>query len=157
MKKWIGGAVLATLALSSCENRQEQYEQDLINSCNVRAMTGITVTTTDVSTCTGNDTSWTNQFASCYVVNIGSLPEVDDVRYDTYSFYAVINGKKVVGGEAILDELNRLSANIVENAVYSQFNVNDLNIIIPIELLYSAKFYVDAGGNTRELQLKEVY
>ena len=157
MKKWIGGAVLATLALSSCENRQEQYEQDLINSCNVRAMTGITVTTTAVSTCTGNDTSWTNQFASCYVVNIGSLPEVDDVRYDTYSFYAVINGKKVVGGEAILDELNRLSANIVENAVYSQFNVNDLNIIIPIELLYSAKFYVDAGGNTRELQLKEVY
>ena len=157
MKKWIGGAVLATLALTSCENRQEQYEQDLINSCNVRAMTGITVTTTAVSTCTGNDTSWTNQFASCYVVNIGSLPEVDDVRYDTYSFYAVINGKKVVGGEAILDELNRLSANIVENAVYSQFSVNDLNIIIPIELLYSAKFYVDAGGNTRELQLKEVY
>ena len=136
MKKWIGGAVLATLALTSCERRQEQYEQDLINSCNVKAMTGITVTTTAVSTCTGNDTSWTNQFASCYVVNIGSLPEVDDVRYDTYSFYAVINGKKVVGGEAILDELN---------------------IIIPIELLYSAKFYVDAGGNTRELQLKEVY
>ena len=157
MKKWIGGAVLATLALSSCENRQEQYEQDLINSCNVRAMTGITVTTTAVSTCTGNDTSWTNQFASCYVVNIGSLPEVDDVRYDTYSFYAVINGKKVIGGEAVLDELNRLSANIVENAVYSQFSVNDLNIIIPVELLYSAKFYVDAGGNTRELQLKEVY
>tara|TARA_R110002020_G_scaffold253853_3_gene467473 strand:+ start:331 stop:804 length:474 start_codon:yes stop_codon:yes gene_type:complete len=157
MKKWIGGAVLATLALTSCENRQEQYEQDLINSCNVRAMTGITVTTTAVSTCTGNDTSWTNQFASCYVVNIGSLPEVDDVRYDTYSFYAVINGKKVIGGEAVLDELNRLSANIVENAVYSQFSVNDLNIIIPIELLYSAKFYVDAGGNTRELQLKEVY
>ena len=157
MKKWIGGAVLATLALSSCENRQEQYEQDLINSCNVKAMTGITVTTTAVSTCTGNDTSWTNQFASCYVVNIGSLPEVDDVRYDTYSFYAVINGKKVIGGEAVLDELNRLSANIVENAVYSQFSVNDLNIIIPIELLYSTKFYVDAGGNTRELQLKEVY
>ena len=157
MKKWIGGAVLATLALSSCENRQEQYEQDLINSCNVKAMTGITVTTTAVSTCTGNDTSWTNQFASCYVVNIGSLPEVDDVRYDTYSFYAVINGKKVIGGEAILDELNRLSAGIVENSVYSQFSVNDLNIIIPIELLYSAKFYVDAGGNTRELQLKEVY
>jgi len=157
MKKWIGGAVLATLALTSCENRQEQYEQDMINSCNVKAMTGITVTTTATSTCTGNDTSWTNQFASCYVVNIGSLPEVDDVRYDTYSFYAVINGKKVVGGEAILDELNRLSANIVENAVYSQFSVNDLNIIIPIELLYSAKFYVDAGGNTRELQLKEVY
>ena len=57
MKKWIGGAVLATLALTSCENRQEQYEQDLINSCNVRAMTGITVTTTAVSTCTGNDLS----------------------------------------------------------------------------------------------------
>ena len=157
MKKWIGGAVLATLALTSCENRQEQYEQDMINSCNVKAMTGITVTTTATSTCTGNDTSWTNQFASCYVVNIGSLPEVDDVRYDTYSFYAIINGKKVVGGEAILDELNRLSAGIVENAVYSQFSVNDLNIIIPIELLYSAKFYVDASGNTRELELREVY
>ena len=157
MKNWIGGAVLATLALTSCENRQEQYEQDRINSCNVRAMTGITVTTTAVSTCTGNDTSWTNQFASCYVVNIGALPEVDDVRYDTYSFYAIINGKKVVGGQAVLDELNRLSANIVENAVYSQFSVDDLNIIIPIELLYSAKFYVEAGGNIRELQLREVY
>jgi len=157
MKNWIGGAVLATLALTSCENRQEQWEQDRINSCNVKAMTGITVTTTAVSICTGNDTSWTNQFASCYVVNIGALPEVDDVRYNTYSFYAIINGKKVVGGQAVLDELDRLSANIVENAVYSQFSVDDLNIIIPIELLYSAKFYVEADGNTRELQLREVY
>jgi len=41
--------------------------------------------------------------------------------------------------------------------VFDQFSHNDLNLVIPIKDLYSAKFYVDAGGNTRELRLDEVY
>ena len=31
--KFIAAAVAATLALASCESRQEQYEQDLLDAC----------------------------------------------------------------------------------------------------------------------------
>ena len=78
--KWIGVAVAATLALTSCDKREEQYELDRINSCNVKAMTGIEVHWRAISTCTGRDTSGVKKYASCYVVNIGALPEVLHVR-----------------------------------------------------------------------------
>ena len=82
INKWIGVAVAATLALTSCDKREEQYELDRINSCNVRAMTGIEVHWRAISTCTGRDTSGVKKFASCYVVNVAVLPEINDVRYD---------------------------------------------------------------------------
>jgi hypothetical protein len=157
MNKWIGVAVAATLALTSCDKREEQYELDRINSCNVKAMTGIEVHWRAVSTCTGRDTSGVKKYASCYVVNIGALPEVDDVRYDDYEFYAMIDGRKVVGSAMITNGLNIVSSDLVYNLVFDQFSHNDLNLVIPIKDLYSAKFYVDAGGNTRELRLDEVY
>lgn len=156
-KLWISAAVVATLALSSCEDPAVKMEQEMINQVVVKAMTDISVTTTATSTCTGQDTSWTNQFASCYVVNIRKLPEIEDARYSDYEFFAEINGNKVSGGEAVLDELNDASAGIVENAVFSQFAVNGLNLVIPIEDLYSAKFYVETPGNKREIRLNEVY
>ena len=156
-KLWISAAVVATLALSSCEDPAVKMEQEMIDQVVVKAMTDISVTTTGTSICTGQDTSWTNQFASCYVVNIRKLPEIEDVRWSEYEFYAEINGNKVNGGEAVLDELNGTSANIVENAVFTQFAVNELNLVIPIEDLYSAKFYVETPGNKRELRLSEVY
>ena len=157
VNKWIGVAVAATLALTSCDKREEQYELDRINSCNVKAMTGIEVHWRAVSTCTGRDTSGVKKYASCYVVNIGALPEVDDVRYDDYEFYAMIDGRKVVGSAMITNGLNIVSSDLVYNLVFDQFSHNDLNLVIPIKDLYSAKFYVDAGGNTRELRLDEVY
>ena len=155
--KFIAAAVAATLALTSCESRQERYEQDLINACNVKAMTGIEVHWRAISYCTGLDTSGVKKFASCYVVNIGNLPEVNDVRYDDYEFYAMINGKKVTGGAMITNGLNIISSDLVYDLVFDQFSHNELNLIIPINNLYDAKFYVDAGGNTRELRLDEVY
>ena len=157
LNKFISVAVVATLALTSCENREEQWLEDRINSCNVKAMTGIKVTTTAISTCTGRDTSWVNQFASCYVVNIGALPEVDDVNIDTYEFYAMLNNKKVTGSEAMLDKLDKTCEGIVYNAVFSQFSVQDLNIVIPIEDLNSAEFYVETPNNIRKLTLNEIY
>ena len=155
--KFIAAAVAATLALTSCESRQERYEQDLINACNVKAMTGIEVHWRAISYCTGLDTSGVKKFASCYVVNIGNLPEVNDVRYDDYEFYAMINGKKVTGGAMITNGLNIISSDLVYDLVFDQFSHNELNLIIPINNLYDAKFYVYAGGNTRELRLDEVY
>ena len=155
--KFIAAAVAATLALTSCDKREEQYELDRINACNVKAMTGIEVAWRAISTCTGRDTSGVKKFASCYVVNIANLPEVDDVRYDDYEFYAMIDGRKVTGGAMITNGLNIISADLVYNLVFDQFSHNELNLIIPINNLYDAKFYVDAGGNTRELSLGEVY
>lgn len=157
MNKWIGVAVAATLALTSCDKREEQYELDRINACNVKAMTGIEVHWRAISTCTGLDTSGVKKYASCYVVNIANLPEINDVRYDDYQFYAMINGKKVIGSAMITNGLNIVSSEFVYNLVFDQFSHNDLNLVIPIKDLYSAKFYVDAGGNTRELRLDEVY
>ena len=155
--KFIAMAVAATLALTSCDKREDQYEQDLINSCNVKAMTGIEVHWRAISNCTGRDTSGVKKFASCYVVNIANLPEVNDVRYDDYEFYAMIDGRKVTGGSFITNGLQDLTANIVHNLVFDQFSHNELNLIIPINNLYDAKFYVNADGNTRELRLGEVY
>ena len=42
--KFIAAAVAATLALTSCESRQEQYEQDLVDACNVKIMSDNSVT-----------------------------------------------------------------------------------------------------------------
>ena len=155
--KFIAMAVAATLALTSCDKREEQYELDRINACNVKAMTGIEVHWRAISNCTGLDTSGVKKYASCYVVNIGNLPEVNDVRYDDYEFYAMIDGRKVTGSTMITNGLNIVSSEFVYNLVFDQFSHNDLNLVIPIKDLYSAKFYVDAGGNTRELRLDEVY
>ena len=155
--KFIAIAVAATLALTSCDKREEQYEQDMINSCNVKAMTGIEVHWRAYSTCTGLDTSGFKEFASCYVVNIGKLPEIDDVRHDDYEFYAMIDGKKVIGSAMITNKLNIIASDLVYNLVFDQFSHDELNLIIPIEKLYDAKFYVNANGNTRELRLDEVY
>ena len=157
INKWIGVAVAATLALTSCDKREEQYELDRINSCNVRAMTGIEVHWRAISTCTGRDTSGVKKFASCYVVNVAVLPEINDVRYDEYEFYAMIDGRKITGGGMITNGLNIVTADLVYDLVFDQFTVDDLNLIIPINKLYEAKFYIDAKGETRELRLDQVY
>ena len=157
INKWIGVAVAATLALTSCDKREEQYELDRINSCNVRAMTGIEVHWRAISTCTGRDTSGVKKFASCYVVNVAVLPEINDVRYDEYEFYAVVDDRKITGGGMITNGLNIVTADLVYDLVFDQFTVNVLNLIIPINKLYEAKFYIDAKGETRELRLDQVY
>ena len=74
-----------------------------------------------------------------------------------YEFYAIIDGEKVIGGAMITNKLNIIATDLVYNLVFDQFSHDELNLIIPIEKLYDAKFYVDANGSTRELRLDEVY
>jgi hypothetical protein len=69
----------------------------------------------------------------------------------------MLNNKKVTGGEAMLDKLDKTCEGIVRDAVFSQFNVQDLNIVIPIEDLSSAEFYVETPNNIRKLTLNEIY
>ena len=94
INNFIAAAVAATLALTSCESRQEQYEQDLLDACNVKIMSDNYVKTTAISSCTGLDTSWTVDFGVAYAVNIANLPGIDDVRYDEYEFYAMLDGRR---------------------------------------------------------------
>ena len=69
----------------------------------------------------------------------------------------MVDGRKLTGGSFITNGLQELTANIVYDLVFDQFAVDDLNLIIPINKLYEAKFYIDAKGETRELRLDEVY
>ena len=103
--KFIATAVAATLALTSCESRQEQYEQDLLDACNVKIMSDNYVKTTAISSCTGLDTSFTVDFGVAYVVNVANLPGIDDVRYDDYEFYAMLDGRKVKGFQNLKDQV----------------------------------------------------
>ena len=57
----------------------------------------------------------------------------------------------------ITNGLNIVTADLVYDLVFDQFTVNVLNLIIPINKLYEAKFYIDAKGETRELRLDQVY
>jgi hypothetical protein len=145
------------LGLASCESREDQYYEDMINSCVVKAMTGIEVHWRAYSTCTGRDTSGVKEFASCYVVNIGVLPEVEDVRYSEYEFYAMIDGQKIVGGQMVLNGLQEETAGQVYGLVFDQFSHNELNLLIPLYLLGDAEFYVETPGNIRQIQLGEIY
>ena len=149
--------ILTLALLSSCSKREDQYEQDLINSCYVDIMSDNSVTTYAYSICSGKDTTFTINFGVAMCINIANLPSIDDVRYDDYEFYAMIDGRKVTGGSMITNGLNIISTELVYNLVFDQFSHNELNLIIPINDLYDAKFYVDADGNTRELRLDEVY
>lgn len=145
------------LGLASCESREDQYYEDMINSCEVKAMTGIEVHWRAYSTCTGQDTSGVKEFASCYVVNIGVLPEVEDVRYSEYEFYAMIDGMKVTGSQMVLNGLQEEIAGKVYGLVFDQFSHNELNLLIPLYMLGDAEFYVETPGNIRQIRLGEIY
>ena len=156
--KWISAAVVATLALTSCENRQEQYEQDMINSCTVKIMSQNSVTTTATSSCSGLDTSWTVNFGVCYVVNIASLPEVDDVRYSDFEFYAELNGKKIAGFSGLQSQVNGIAGDLVQGNINMQLSGHDeLAVYLTHEEMYNAKFYIETSENKREIRLSEVY
>ena len=156
--KFIAAAVAATLALASCESRQEQYEQDLLDACNVKIMSDNSVTTRAISSCTGLDTSWTVNFGVAYVVNIANLPEIDDVRYDSFEFYAELNGRKIVGFSSLKGQISELAGTLIQGNIHAQLSGHDeLAVYLLHENMYDAKFYVETTNNKREVKLTEVY
>jgi len=156
--KFIAAAVAATLALTSCDKREEQYEQDLINSCSVKIMSDNSVTTRAISSCTGLDTSWTVNFGVAYVVNIANLPEIDDVRYDSFEFYAELNGEKIVGFSSLKNQISNVASSFIQGNIHAQLSGHDeLAVYLLHENMYDAKFYVETANNKREVKLTEVY
>ena len=156
--KFIAAAVAATLALTSCDKREEQYEQDLINACSVKIMSDNSVTTRAISSCTGLDTSWTVNFGVAYVVNIANLPEIDDVRYDSFEFYAELNGRKIVGFSSLKGQISELAGTLIQGNIHAQLSGhNELAVYLLHENMYDAKFYVETTNNKREVKLTEVY
>jgi hypothetical protein len=159
INNFIATAVAATLALTSCESRQEQYEQDLLDACNVKIMSDNYVKTTAISSCTGLDTSFTVDFGVAYVVNVANLPGIDDVRYDDYEFYAMLDGRKVKGFQNLKDQISDRAQNIIDGNINLQLSGHsDLAVYLLHENMYKAQFFVENGdGQIFELQLKEVY
>jgi len=156
--KFIAAAVAATLALTSCESRQEQYEQDLVEACGVNIMSDNSVTVSAKSICTGLDTSFTVGFGVAMCINIANLPEVDDVRYDDFEFYAELSGEKVQGFSNLENQITGFAADFIQGNVSAQLNGNDeLAVYLLHENMYKAKFYVETPGKKRQVQLKEVY
>jgi len=157
--KFIATAVAATLALTSCESRQEQYEQDLLDACNVKIMSDNYVKTTAISSCTGLDTSFTVDFGVAYAVNVANLPGIDDVRYDDYEFYAMLDGRKVKGFQNLKDQISDRAQNIIDGNINLQLSgYTDLAVYLLHENMYKAQFFVEnSDGQIFELQLKEVY
>jgi hypothetical protein len=151
--------ILTLALLSSCSKREDQYEQDLINSCYVEIMSDNSVTTYAYSTCSGKDTSFTINFGVAMCINIANLPSIDDVRYDDYEFYAMVNGRKIKGTEGIRNQINPISMGIIEDNITFQLSGhNDLAVYLLHENMYTAKFFVeDSEGQTFELRLNNVY
>jgi len=157
-KLWISAAVVATLALSSCEDQAAKMEQEMIDQVTVKIMSNNSVTSTATSTCTGQDTSWTVNFGVCYVVNIAKLPEVDDIRYSDFEFYAELNGKKIAGFSGLQSQVSGIAGDLVQGNVNMQLSGHSsVAVYLTHEEMYNAKFYVETPGNKRELRLSEVY
>ena len=159
MNNFIATAVAATLALTSCESRQEQYEQDLLDACNVKIMSDNYVKTTATSSCTGLDTSFTVDFGVAYAVNVANLPGIDDVRYDDYEFYAMLDGRKVKGFQNLKDQISERAQGLIDGNINVQLSGHtDLAVYLLHENMYKAQFFVEnSDGQIFELQLKEVY
>ena len=155
--KFIASAVAATLALTSCE--KTDYDVQFDNDTHVKIMSDNSVSTYAVSTCTGNDTSFVVDFGVAMCINVANLPGINDVRYDEYEFYAMLDGRKVKGFQNLKDQVSKLSQGIIEGNINMQLSGhNDLAVYLLHENMYKAQFFVEnSDGQIFELQLKEVY
>ena len=154
---FIIAAVAATLALTSCEKNDELFED--LRSPQVKILKDNSVTTTAISKCTGLDTSWTVGFGVAYVVNIANIPGIDDVRYDEYSFYAMIDGKKIKGFQGVKDQISGIAEGLIDGHFAVEFSGHtDLAVYLLEENMYKAQFFVEnSNGQLYEVKLTEVY
>ena len=155
--KFITAAVVATLALTSCE--KTDYDVQFDRDTHVKIMSDNSVTSYAVSSCTGKDTSFTVDFGVAMCINVANLPGIDDVRYDEYEFYAMLDGRKVKGFQNLKDQVSKFSQGLIEGNINMQLSGHDdLAVYLLHENMYKAQFFVENGdGQIFELQLKEVY
>ena len=155
--KFIATAVAATLALTSCE--KTDYDVQFDRDTHVKIMSENSVSTYAVSSCTGKDTSFTVDFGVAMCINVANLPGIDDVRYDDYEFYAMLDGRKVKGFQNLKDQISDKAQNIIDGNINVQLSgYTDLAVYLLHENMYKAQFFVENGeGQIFELQLKEVY
>lgn len=157
LNNFIATAVAATLALTSCE--KTDYDVQFDRDAHVKIMSENYVKTTAISSCTGLDTSFTVDFGVAYIVNIGNLPGIDDVRYDEYEFYAMLDGRKVKGFQNLKDQISNRTQGLIDGNINVQLSGHtDLAVYLLHENMYKAQFFVENGdGQLFELQLKELY
>ena len=92
-------------------------------------------------------------------INVANLPGIDDVRYDEYEFYAMLDGRKVKGFQNLKDQVGKVSQGLIEGNINMQLSGHDdLAVYLLHENMYKAQFFVENGdGQLFELQLNEVY
>jgi len=157
LNNFIATAVAATLALTSCE--KTDYDVQFDRDTHVKIMSENSVSTYAVSSCTGKDTSFTVDFGVAMCINVANLPGIDDVRYDEYEFYAMLDGRKVKGFQNLKDQISDRAQGLIEGNINMQLSGHDdLAVYLLHENMYKAQFFVENGdGQLFELQLKEVY
>jgi len=157
INNFIATAVAATLALTSCE--KTDYDVQFDRDAHVKIMSDNYVKTTATSSCTGLDTSFTVDFGVAYAVNVANLPGIDDVRYDEYEFYAMLDGRKVKGFQNLKDQISDRTQGLIDGNINVQLSGHtDLAVYLLHENMYKAQFFVENGdGQLFELQLKELY
>ncbi len=155
--KFIAAAVAATLALTSCE--KTDYDVQFDRDAHVKIMSENYVKTTATSSCTGLDTSFTVNFGVATCINVANIPGINDVRYDDYEFYAMLDGRKVKGFQNLKDQVNDRVQGLIDGNINVQLSGHtDLAVYLLHENMYKAQFFVENGdGQLFELQLKEVY
>jgi len=157
INNFIATAVAATLALTSCE--KTDYDVQFDRDAHVKIMSENYVKTTAISSCTGLDTSFTVDFGVAMCINVATIPGIDDVRYDEYEFYAMLDGRKVKGFQNLKDQINDRTQGLIDGNINVQLSGHtDLAVYLLHENMYKAQFFVENGdGQLFELQLKELY
>jgi len=157
LNNFIATAVAATLALTSCE--KTDYDVQFDRDAHVKIMSENYVKTTAISSCTGLDTSWTVDFGVAMCINVANLPGIEDVRYDEYEFYAMLDGRKVKGFQNLKDQISDRTQGLIDGNINVQLSGHtDLAVYLLHENMYKAQFFVENGdGQLFELQLKELY
>ena len=157
INNFIAAAVAATLALTSCE--KTDYDVQFDRDAHVKIMSENYVKTTAISSCTGLDTSFTVDFGVAMCINVATIPGIDDVRYDDYEFYAMLDGRKVKGFQDLKDQVSKFSQGLIEGNINMQLSGHDdLAVYLLHENMYKAQFFIEnSDGQLFELQLKEVY
>tara|TARA_R110001632_G_scaffold193983_1_gene314956 strand:- start:785 stop:1246 length:462 start_codon:yes stop_codon:yes gene_type:complete len=142
------------LGLASCTKEEYVIEHNAY----VKVMSNNNVTISAISKCTGLDTSWTVRFGVATCINIASLPEVNDVRYDDYEFYAMINGSKIVGSQGLNQQISDRVMSLVEDNISMQLDGHtNLTVCLLEENYNNAEFFVEANGVITKINLNEIY
>lgn len=143
-----------SLGLASCT--KEEYVME--HNAYVDIMTDNSVKVSTISSCTGLDTSITVDFGVAICINIATLPEVNDIRFDAYEFYAIVNGVKVIGMDGIKSQIGSRLQDMIEGEISMQISGHtELTIYLLEENYRDAEFFVKANGIVTKINLNQIY